>query len=528
MLSRASAAQVVPGRTGLDQSGVAAGVLITGVDRRGMASLSRPLPTRLTAGSVAAATLSFAPFAPPRLADGAPNPRFEHTLAGWLAYVKATAELVKRLYRSDDFDVEVWNEVGSASEFLSELNYYNPVPDPGATGDPLNAILAATVRMLANPANGLTDVKVGDGFSDGTPFPSGATVPAGTAALDKHPYPSPVNVHPGWVPEPSIRPVDALGQPEPPGPAGALDQFTPTYRVFMPEYYLEGIQTETLMRDLSDMQTFVGPTPHGARTHPPGGRSPAMWITEDNMDATEARANGLPASDLPEFKAKTALRMYVAYGSEGAQAIDLFAAGKYSGPCCQLISNAFFEAADRASQSRATGLAGSRSAQLTLAGLPMEAVGRMTATLDDAQPIAKPRQLSLDSIAQQGDARQFAGNGTAAFPPLYNRDVLAFFPFQVSQHRFVAAVYVMTSDLTHRYTAKPGPGYTAYDLPADQYRLTIGKVNAAHARVSLTDPLTGQDERATIVSRAGTRVSVQLPVTDSPRMLTIVDGGGSS
>ena len=183
-------------------------MLIAGVNRRGMASLSRPLPTSMRAGSVAAATLRFAPFAPPRLADGAPNPRFEHTLAGWLAYVKATAELVRRLYGSDDFDVEVWNEVGSASEFLSERNYYSPVPDPGATGDPLNAILAATVRMLANPANRLTDVKVGDGFSDGTPFPSGATVPPGTAALDKHPYPAPLNIHPGWVPEPSIRPVE--------------------------------------------------------------------------------------------------------------------------------------------------------------------------------------------------------------------------------------------------------------------------------------------------------------------------------
>ena len=150
-LSRASAADVVPGRTGLDQNGAAAGVLITGVNGRGVASLSRPLPTGLRAGPVAAATLRFAPFAPPRLADGAPNPRFQRTLTGWLSYVKAVAELGKSAYGLDDFDVEVWNEVGSASEFLSEGNYYSPVPDPGATGNVLNAILGATVRMLANP-----------------------------------------------------------------------------------------------------------------------------------------------------------------------------------------------------------------------------------------------------------------------------------------------------------------------------------------------------------------------------------------
>ena len=119
----------------------------------------------------------------------------------------------------------------------------------------------------------------------------------------------------------------------------------------------------------------------------------------------------MPAVDLPEFKAKTALRMYVAYGSEGVRAIDLFAAGKYAGPCCQLISSAFFEAADRGTQFGTSAQAGSRSAQLALAGLPMEAVGRMTATLAGAQPIAKPRQLALTSIAQEGDQSQFAGTG---------------------------------------------------------------------------------------------------------------------
>ena len=368
------------------------------------------------------------------------------------------------------------------------------MPDPGATGDTLNAILAATVRMLADPANGLTDVKVGDGFSDGTPFPSGATVPPGTAALDKHPYPPPLNVHPGWVPEPGIRPVDALGQPETPGPASALDQFTPTYRVFMPEYYLEGIQTETLMRDLSDDQTFVGPTPHGAGTHPPGGAPPAMWITEDNLDATEARASGMPAADIPEFKAKTALRIYAAYGSEGAQAIDLFAAGKYAGPCCQLISNAFFQAADRAAQ---FGTAG-RLDRGGAAGAGGSSDGGDRP--HDRHPCRRPAHCSASAAEPRLDraARRRSGNSPGMerrpSPPLYNRDVLAFFPFQVSQHKFVAAVYVMTSDLTHRYTRQACARLHPYDLPAERYRLTIGNVNAAHASVSLTDPLTGQDE----------------------------------
>ena len=234
VLDSASAAQVVPGLTGINEGGVAAEVLITGVDGNGVATLSQPLPSALPAGSVAASTLSFAPFAPPYLADGSPNPRFQQTLAGWLEYVKGVASFVKQIYGSDNFDVEVWNELGNARRFLNESNYYCPVPDPGSTGDVTEAMLAATVQMLADPANGLTDVKVGDGFSNQTPFPSGATVPAGTAALDKHPYALVVKCRSGVRDEPGITPVDALGS------STAADTFTPTYRVFMPEYYLDG------------------------------------------------------------------------------------------------------------------------------------------------------------------------------------------------------------------------------------------------------------------------------------------------
>ena len=113
-----------------------------------MATLSQPLPSALSAGSVAASTLSFAPFAPPYLADGSANPRFQQTLAGWLEYVKAVASFVKQIYGSDDFDVEVWNELGIGSPFLNESDYYNPGTGSGRTGSVTNALLAATMQML--------------------------------------------------------------------------------------------------------------------------------------------------------------------------------------------------------------------------------------------------------------------------------------------------------------------------------------------------------------------------------------------
>jgi hypothetical protein len=225
--------------------------------------------------------------------------------------------------------------------------------------------------------------------------------------------------------------------------------FAPSYRVFMPEYLLTGIQTETLMRDLSPITTDIYGTPHGDRTHPQGGAPPATWITEDGLDATQATADG--------------------------------------GPCCQYISPAFFSAVDADPTAYPSGLG----------GLTMSAVRRMVSTLRGAGVIRHARQLTLDAIAQQGNAAQFQGDGTAASP--------------------------MTRDVTNYYTAHPALGMTPYDLPAEQFRLTIGHLDATYARVRATDPLTGASVPARIVSGDQNQIVVQLPVTDSPRMLTVTD-----
>jgi hypothetical protein len=87
--------------------------------------------------------------------------------------------------------------------------------------------------------------------------------------------------------------------------------------------------------------------------------------------------------------------------------------------------------------------------------------------------------------------------------------VFAFLPFQVSDRRFVIPVYVMTTNL-----ARP-------DMAAEKYRLTIGGVRGSGAKVSATDPLTGASVAVTLVSTASDRIVVELPVTDSPRLLTI-------
>jgi hypothetical protein len=116
---------------------------------------------------------------------------------------------------------------------------------------------------------------------------------------------------------------------------------------------------------------------------------------------------------------------------------------------------------------------------------------------------------------------QPTGAGPGAARPLHNRDVLAFFPFQVTAHRYVAAVYVMTRNLARRYTARPTAGQTPYDLPPERFRLTIGNLDGRRARVALTDPLSGSVQPVSIIARTAHGIVVALTATDSPRMLTI-------
>jgi len=138
-----TAAAVVPGKTGLnalDGRYKAADILFTAVDPSGTATLSKPLPRALAPGPYPASTLRYPPFSSPLLADRRPNPEFEATMRGWLAYVGVVTREVKRVVGGDDFDVEVWNELTFGSDFLDRGTYYDPPVDSKVvsvdSGDP--------------------------------------------------------------------------------------------------------------------------------------------------------------------------------------------------------------------------------------------------------------------------------------------------------------------------------------------------------------------------------------------------------
>jgi hypothetical protein len=95
---------------------------------------------------------------------------------------------------------------------------------------------------------------------------------------------------------------------------------------------------------------------------------------------------------------------------------------------------------------------------------------------------------------------------------LWYRDLFAFLPFQVSAHKFVIPVYVMTYDLV---TALPGGSM--------RFRVTIKNINGLTSKVSLYDPISGRYVPAPVLRREKSSVVVGVRITDAPRLLTLSD-----
>ena len=333
VLTPASAASVVPGRTGLDATDrfKAAATIITAVGAGGAATLSRPLQAALPAGPHPGTTLRFEPFARPTLAGGAPNPAFERALDGWLDYATAIATEARDVLGPGNFDLEVWNELSFGSDFLDIDTYYDPAIDSGP-GDPFtvttDALLRRTVAALREPGLALGPVGIGSGFASQRPWDAGSTSPPGLSALDKHPYPPRLTFPQDQAPS-TIRALDARGQPDGSRGPGDIWQgaFTPAYQAYFPEHFLSAIQTEHLVRDLSPITTSLFGTDHGRLTSPPGAPAPRMWVTEVNM----APGAGLGAAARARFRAKVALRSVVAFAAKGVEAVHLYGARDPSG-----------------------------------------------------------------------------------------------------------------------------------------------------------------------------------------------------
>jgi hypothetical protein len=525
LLDQVSAATVIPGRTGF--AGLSFGgnpdVLITAVGDAGLATLSRPLSAALGAGPHAGSTLRYGPFGPPKLGDGDPNREFQRTLAGWLEYVDAVSGEATSVFGPDGYDLEVWNELSFGSQFLDEGSYYSPRRVEGS-GSVTRELLKATVAHLRDPENGISpEVGISDGFASQTPFSSGGEVPVGTTALSKHLYRGP-QYFPRTATIDGVRPVDALGGSDSTtGSAPFTPKFTPDFASALPEYFLTATQTETLVRDLSPTTSTIYGVPHGRTVGPAGGAPTAVWMTEYNLNTKtlmpvpsghqDQYIGTLNGAQEERVQAEIVLRSLVAMVAKGL-AREYFYAAAHN-PGYDLISDRFMAALGADPEAYPGD---------SLGGETTSALPRLLARFDGPGPGGPVRQLRLTSIAQAGEHAVWSGDGTAAHPDLYDRNLLAVFPFQAAPQRFVVPIYVMTPNLTTVWDpTAPASSPTRFDLPDERFRITLANLpqSADPPRVSAYDPMRDEATPARFVSREGDRAVFEVAATNYPRLLTI-------
>ena len=389
----------------------------------------------------------------------------------------------------------------------------------------MKAILDETVGYVRNPANGISqEVGITDGFASQTPFPSGAGAPLGLTALSKHPYVS-ARTYPAEYKERHVFPLNALGTRDTvKGSFAPL--FVPAYQALLPEYTLAVTSTETLVRDLAPFTTTIYHFPHGREVGPPGGAPVQKWITEYNLGsggkATVVGPDGVtpatgPAAELQpadkaHFEAKTVLRSLVAMVNKGMSREYFFGAGAGA---LSLIGDHFFNELEAHPGKYPGDAAG---------GETMSAMRDMLAHFEGPGPSGQARQLKLLSITQNGNHAQFSGDGTAAHPSLYDRDVLAVLPFQASPTHYVIPVYVMTRDMLTLYQPLGSPSdVTRFDLPDETFKITLGNLpeTTTAPTVSSYDPLRHASAPATLLSREGSTAVFEVSATDYPRLLNL-------
>jgi hypothetical protein len=92
---------------------------------------------------------------------------------------------------------------------------------------------------------------------------------------------------------------------------------------------------------------------------------------------------------------------------------------------------------------------------------------------------------------------------------LYFHDLFTVLPFQVNARKFVFAVYVMS------------PTYPQEDLAEQPWRVALRPVGGVDATVSGVDPLSGRAVPVTVRERARESLTVEVPATDTPRLLVV-------
>ena len=546
VLEPADVAKIKSGYTGPKGQGyqIAFPLIVSADAETGACDLSAPLTKPIPAGPLRLYILRYKPFSNGTvLADGTKLPDTQATYDGWRDFVKTTCTFARDVLgtkgKSDSgFDVEIWNEYTFGSQFFVGDLYYQPrrafkdkvkYESHGRKAEGREIILPIAVDYLTDPANGFAGVRVISGLANQRPFDNAAALWPGQAGFSRHYY---VGANPGaWdnlsgalspaAEAPALRKfacVDAQGKRQ------FWPYFVPTTRVSLPEFWGLAMKAEYMSRDLQPFPSeWKGHFRYARRGPEPTGE---VWMTEYNFDRHRlaeslVESTGVAKDDptfiaaMDRFGAKALLRSLVFWSHKGLTTINYFS------PCWPihslgLIRPGFYERLDKGDSAEITD-----ADLLSDAGEQMQLLHRLTSRLK-TPPLEVTRPLTVESLVEHGPRLVFKGNGTKANPDRYNRDFTAILPFQTSAKSYAVACYVMTLDVLKVWNPKAGAlDMARYDMPPQNFDVTLGNVDGEGATVSLWDPLTDRSETVEVLKRTATTLAVRLPLVDYPRFLMI-------
>ncbi len=446
-------------------TGTSAGPLIEG--QQGAAGgavslrLSKPAGRAVAAGEpVRVAVLRYAPLYPVGTAP------YAQTVAGWLRYVGLVMKLVEKEYGSTSFDVEVWNELTFGSAFLDVGNYGRPA----APGTPEFLHPGGSAWELANRTRALLaeaypNVTVIWGFSNTTFFHVHiADLPPRFDGQSYHPYGTGRRCY-----EDLVR-----------GRAGLLlDDYVPPGCVVQPEGYAHAWQqTESILR-------FIAPAQRDA--HPPGSLAFGHYMTEHGFAPAQIGIDAPAAAQ--QAKAGFLLRAPLLWLNKGVRALYVF--------------DLYDPQEGGFGMLRADG-------RLSPA---LQALHRLTGEFAGAQPLALPRNLAVQVKRTGAPVGILAGDPQGRH--LLQQDAVAILPFQLDDHRFVLAAYVMTQDFPAALAPQP-------------YQVTVEGLRSAQVAVRYYAPDTDQPLAVTVKPASPSSVTLGVSLTGIPRLIEISEPHGPS
>jgi len=450
-------------------------VLFTEIDKeRKAVKLSKPLPKDLKKGDkLSCVDLYYLPLHP------VGTPEFEHTAGGWVDYARAVCQVAKE--EGVVIELEVWNELSFGSHFAGGhgINDYWPgrakfTRDFLRPGGHAWELSRRTTEMAKKEFPG---TRVIWGWSNTTFFHCPIKeLPPGTDGQSYHPYGT------GWREMPER-------EQDPKNPARCLEGGSPTYRLCMAEGWAHTfIQCESLMHHLRPDKRLA--------VKPEGVERFHHYITEHGIVPAEAGVKGDDAS--LRLKEKFLLRALLFWLNKGLSRMTLFVAGPDKNDEGMGLHLA------KVSELKAMPPEAEADAWLSPA---LRSLRRALRAFEGAEPIPKPRQLDVQFAKLSPDRKVF--EAPEGKPSLSFSDLFAVLPFQVTAKKFVIALYEMT------------PNYNIEDLKDVSYRITLRPLAGKACKVSYYDPLADGALRVKVVECGDDALTLELPVIDTPRLLTI-------